>query len=73
MEKFVSVPRRRLRDMDLDDLVKGRPPATKAAYKARIRAIGKTVKAKIVCRNLIKGLRNVCAEVKRFRGGRSRG
>lgn len=63
VERYWSWLRRRLRDMDLDDLVKGKPPATKAQYKARIRGITQTEKSKTVARNLIRGLRKICQTV----------
>ena len=71
VEKYWSYLRRRLRDMDLDDLAKGKPAATKTQYRRRIRSIGQTQGAKRVARNLIKGLRNVCLQVRERRGARS--
>ena len=73
VEKYWAWLRRKLRFLDLDDLMKGRPPATKAKLRARVRAICASQRAKTVARNCVVGLRRVCMEVIRKRGQATRG
>ena len=72
-EKFWAWLRRKLRILDLEDLMHGRPPATKAKLRARVRAVCESLKAKSVARNCVLGLRRVCLEVIRRRGQAKRG
>ena len=73
VEKFWSRLRRRLRSLDLADLLAGRAPVGKTELKARIRNLAGTEECKRVAHNCVKGLRQVCLEVRRKRGGASRG
>ena len=72
VEKFWSWLRARLRAMDLADLKARRVPVRKAAFKARVRSLVRTARAKRVSANIFKGLRKTCAEVLRKRGAGSR-
>jgi hypothetical protein len=73
IEKFWSWLRRELRKRDLADLVAGRPPLGKMAYRKRIVNICRSAKARQVAGNLCKGLRKVCAEVVKKKGAMARG
>ena len=73
VEKFWSWLRRKLRQMDLDDLVAKRPPATKTKLQSRVRALCETNKAKQVAGNCVKGLRKVCLETLKKKGAATRG
>jgi hypothetical protein len=72
VEKFWAWLRRQLKAMDLADLVNKRPPTTKAQLKARVRCLLRSAKAKVVARNYVRGLRNVCLEIIKNKGGASR-
>ena len=63
IEKFWAWLRKALRRKDLADLVAGRPPLGKMAYRQRIQRMCRSAKAKQVSGNLCKGLRKVCKEV----------
>lgn len=72
VEKFWSWLRRKLRAMDLADLMARRPPVGKTELKARVRALTSTDECKRVAHNCVKGLRKVCLEVRHNKGGASR-
>jgi len=72
VEKFWSWLRRKLRAMDLADLMAGRPPVGKTELKARIQQLSTTNECKRVARNCVRGLRKVCLEVRDKNGGASR-
>ena len=64
--------RKHFRRLDLQDLQKGRPPPSKAAYIAMVTAVAKTKRAQDVAKAKFKAFRNVCREVERKRGAASR-
>ena len=73
IEKFWGWLRRELRFKDLADLNAKRPVLSRAQYKARVRAICASAKARRVGSGFAKGYRNVCKEVVRKKGQRARG
>ena len=73
VERFWSWLRRKLRAMDLADLVAKRPPLGKMALKARVRQIASTNECTRVARNTANSLHKVCKLVQKKRGGASRG
>ena len=73
VEKFWSWLRRALRRMDLADLNRKRVPLGKTAYVARVRAVCRSQKAKLVASNCTKSLRKTCLEVIKKKGAASRG
>ncbi len=73
IEKFWSWMRRQLRKKDLADLVAGRAPLGKMAYRKRIVNTCRSQKAKRAAANISNGLRKVCKEVVAKKGARSRG
>ena len=73
IEKFWAWMRRELRKQDLADLVAGRPPLGKMAYRRRIINTCRTRKAKQTAARLFAGLRKVCQEVLDKKGVRARG
>ena len=73
VETFWGWLRKRLRAVDLTDLKTKRRPIQRTALKARVRRLVATKEAKNVARNLVIGLRKVCAEVKRKKGAATRG
>ena len=73
VEKYWSWVRRRLRAMDLADLKAKRPPIQKLALKARVKALLKTRKARMVAKNTMLSLRKTCREVILKKGAASRG
>ena len=72
IEKFWSWMRRVLRKKDLADLVAGRAPLGKMAYRKRIVNTCRSQAAKRVASNIFKGLRKVCKEVVLKKGARAR-
>ena len=72
-EKYWTWMWRKLRAMDLEDLVAGRPPATRAQLRARVRQLVRTEKSKEVARNSVRGLKKVCKEVIKKKGHATRG
>lgn len=57
--------------MDLNDLRKKRPPVGKTAFKARVRAVVNSKKAKLVAKNYVRGLWNTCKLVLKKKGAAS--
>ena len=72
VEKFWGWLRKRLRALDLKDMVAKRPPMGKLAYRVRVRAVCRTRKAQRVDAACARGLRKVCREVIRKGGAASR-
>ena len=72
IEKFWSWLRRELRKRDLADLVAGRLPLGKTAYRKRVVNICRSAKARQVAGKICKGLRKVCAEVVKKKGAMAR-
>ena len=70
VERFWSWARRALTQMDLNDLVKGRPVPGRAAYKERVRRLLKSPKAQTVAKNIYFSLRKTARAVKQ-RGGKA--
>ena len=73
VEKFWSWLRRKLRRMDLADLIAKRPPVTKAQLQQRVRKIMTTKEAKTAAANCARGLKRVCQMVVKNKGGATRG
>ena len=68
VEMYWAWLRKRLREMDLDDLNKKRPPVGKIALKARVRSLLKSDKAKAVAQKCWGKFRAKCAMVVKKRG-----
>lgn len=75
VEKYWPWLKKKLRKMDLEDCVKGKPVLTKRAYIARVRRVVESKQSHKVARNYALGLRNVCKQVlsKDVNGGATRG
>ena len=73
VEKFWAWLRRRLKALDLEDLVKKRPLLGRTAYRERVKRILRTKKAHEVAANCASGLPKVAREVKRRNGASTRG
>jgi len=73
VEKFWGCLRKQLQRRDLEDMVKCRPVLGKMAYRARIRALCRSAKARQVAKNLAGGLKRVCKEVIKKGGAATRG
>jgi hypothetical protein len=58
---------------DLKDHVANRPPIGRIAFKKRVVSLLKSKKANEVAANCFKGLRKVCQEIEKKKGGASRG
>jgi len=71
VERFWSDLRRRLRQMDLKDLLAKKPVPSKQAYKARVRALLKTKAVQTSAANTAKGLKKVCKLVVKKKGAAS--
>ena len=63
---------KRLRQLDMLDLQKRRPPLSKVAYTAKVISVLRSKKAQDVAKAKFNALRNVCREVERKRGAASR-
>ena len=72
IERYWAWLRRKLRKMDLHDLHHKRPRLGKTAYKARVRAVCKTMKSQQVAAACFKGLQKVCREVVQKKGAAAR-
>ena len=72
IEKYWGWLRKQLRLKDLADMRAKRPVISKLAYKARVRAICDTQKAKHVASKFAGDMRRVCKEVIKKKGQRSR-
>ena len=72
VEKNWGWLRKELRRRDLADMVNRRPVLNKMAYRARVREVCRSAKAKRVANNLAGGLRKVCKEVLDKKGARPR-
>ena len=73
VEKFWSWLRRDLRQKDLTDLRARRPLLSKAQYKARVRAVCASARARRVAANVATGFPAACQEVVTKEGQRPRG
>ena len=73
MEQFWSWLRRRLRAMDLADLIAQRQPVQKRALRARVRRLVLSLAAKDVAKHIFSRFRKTCLEVQRKRGAAARG
>lgn len=73
IERFWSYLRRRLRKLDLQDAVRKKAALTKAAYKARVRAVLQSASAQRAAANIAKSLFTTCKDVSRKRGAASSG
>ena len=63
IEMFWGWIRKRLRNMDLEDLRKRRPPLGKTAYIARVKSIMHSQKAQKVAKNYAVKFRKTCQQV----------
>ena len=57
-----------MRHMDLADAMKGKPLLSKSAYKARVRGVLRSKKAKHIAKTYANSLRTVCKAVLKNRG-----
>ena len=73
VEKFWGWLRKQLQRRDLADMVSRRPVLGKHAYRARIRAVCRSARARRVAKNLAGGLKKVCREVLDKKGAATRG
>jgi hypothetical protein len=73
VEKFWSRVRAWLRAKALADLKASRPPLNKFGLKQRVRALLRSPEATAMARKTVLGLRRVCKEVKKKKGGATRG
>ena len=73
VEKFWAWLRKELRRLDLADLRAKRPAPSAQQYRARVRSLVRTQKAKTVAQNCARGLRKVCKEVLLKKGALTRG
>ena len=73
IERFWAYLRKRLRKLDLQDALRGRPVLGKRAYKARVRTVVKSVHAQTVAKQIAKGYMKTCREVVRKGGAASSG
>ena len=64
--------RGKARRLDLQDLQKGRPPLSKAAYVARVKAAAKTKEVQDAAKAKSNAFRDDCREVERKKGAASR-
>ena len=71
IERFWSWLRRALRKRDLEDLMQKRPLLGRTAFKARVRAIIRSQKAREVAKNYVRGFRKVCQTVSKKKGAHS--
>ena len=71
VELFWSWLRRDLRRRDLEDLQRRREPPSKAAYRARVRAVLRSKKAKVVAASITKSFRKACQRVVDLGGAHS--
>ena len=72
VEMYWSWVRRKLRDMDLNDLKMKRRPLSKMAYKLRVQTVFKSKKAQDVAKACARKFRAVCVQVSK-RGGAAAG
>ena len=72
VELYWSWLRRALLAKDLEDLKQGRPTLGKTAFKARVRAVCASAKAKRVASACVNNLHKVCKEVLRLKGAATR-
>ena len=72
VEKYWGWLRKELRRLDMQDMVDKRPVLGKMAYKERIKNLCKSRRSQRVAGNLAGGLRRVCREVVRLKGGATR-
>ena len=72
VEKYWSWLRRKLRSLDLKDMIAGRPVIGKTAYIRRVRAVCKSRQSQRVAGACARGMWKVCQEVVRKKGARAR-
>ena len=65
--------KKRLRAMDLADLVKKRPPVGKTTLKARVKAMLKQKGTRVGAQNIVRGQRRTCVAVVKRKGAATRG
>lgn len=73
VEKFWSWLRRKLRSMDLKDIVAKRPIPGKLAYRRRVRTVCASARAQQVAKSCALGLKKVCKEIIQKGGAAARG
>jgi transposase len=73
IEKFWAWLRKRLRELDLADLVSKRPVLGKVAFRRRVRNVLSSARAKQVAAQCVRGLRRVARDVVRKRGAATSG
>ena len=73
VELFWSWLKKKLREMDLEDLRGGRPPITKSGMKRRVRALLRKPETKRIAQNMFDKLRSKCVELARRGGDAIRG
>ena len=72
VEKFWAWLRKRIRNLDREDLRKRRPPINPFAFKARVRSILASRRAQAVASRIAAGFRKTCKEVIAKKGGMAR-
>ncbi len=72
IEKFWAWLRGKLHQLDQADLQAKRPSVGRTAFKARVRAVFRSLKAQQVAAVCVRGLRNVCHEVVLKKGAMAR-
>ena len=72
VEKFWAWLRKRIHELDREDLRRRRPPIGALAFKARVRAIVSSQRAQRVASRIAAGLRNTCKEVIAKKGAMAR-
>ena len=73
IEKFWARLRNMLRQMDLEDLRRGRRPVNKAGLQWRVRTLCRTKRAQRVVVACMQGIRRVAREVLFKKGSATRG
>lgn len=71
VERYWAWVRKRLQELDLADLRANRKVLGRLALKARVRALLRTRKAKLIAKRTLLSLRDVCSEVQRKKGAAS--
>ena len=63
VEQYWSWLRRRLRQLDLKDVVAKRPGRTKQQYVQRVKQVMKSAKSKLVSKNIMMSYRKTCQRI----------
>lgn len=71
VERYWAWVRKRLQEFDLADLKARRRAVGKTALKARVRALLRTRKAKLIAKRTLLSLRDVCVQVRKKKGAAS--